>query len=103
MEFTDASKETDDIALRHCGFFCMSVALAGAETLFTGDVLIENIRIIDGKGNAPAEAQDVLVAKNKIARVSDHGEFETAAEVKRMDGEGLTLMPGLIDAHSHIF
>ena len=84
-------------------FFCMSVAFAGVEASSTGDVLIENIRIIDGKGNAPVEAQDVLVAKGKIARVADHGEFETAAEVKRVDGDGLTLMPGLIDAHSHIF
>lgn len=94
------------LTILHSGivvFFCMSVALAGTEASSTGDVLIENIRIIDGKGNAPSEAQDVLVAKGKIARVADHGEFETAAEVKRMDGESLTLMPGLIDAHSHIF
>ena len=84
-------------------FFSMSTAFAGGEASSAGDKLIENIRIIDGKGNAPAEAQDVLVAKGKIARIADHGEFETAAEVKRIDGEGLTLMPGLIDAHSHLF
>ena len=84
-------------------FFSMSIAFAGGAASSTGDVLIENIRVIDGKGNVPVEAQDVLVAKGKIARVADHGEFETAAEVKRIDGEGLTLMPGLIDAHSHIF
>ena len=80
----------------------MSVAFAAGEASSTGDVLIENIRIVDGKGNAPVEAQDVLVAKGRIARVTDHGEFETAAEAKRIDGEGLTLMPSLIDAHSHI-
>ena len=84
-------------------FFSMSTAFAGGEASSAGDKLIENIRIIDGKGNAPAEAQDVLVAKGKIARIAGHGEFETAAEVKRIDGEGLTLMPGLIDAHSHLF
>ena len=84
-------------------FLSMSIAFAGGEASSGADVLIENIRVIDGKGNAPVEAQDVLVAEGKIARVADHGEFETAAEVKRMDGEGLTLMPGLIDAHSHLF
>lgn len=84
-------------------FFSTSIAFAGGEASSAGDKLIENIRIIDGKGNAPAEAQDVLVAKGKIARIADHGEFETTAEVKRIDGEGLTLMPGLIDAHSHLF
>lgn len=84
-------------------FSSMSVAFAAGEALSTDDMLIENIRIIDGKGNVPVEAQDVLVAKGIIARVADHGEFETAAELKRIDGEGLTLMPGLIDAHSHIF
>ena len=84
-------------------FSSMPITFAGVEATSTGDVLIENIRIIDGKGNAPAEAQNVLVAKGKIAKVADHGEFETAAEVQRINGEGLTLMPGLIDAHSHIF
>ncbi len=84
-------------------FSSMSIAFAAAEASSTDDMLIENIRIIDGKGSAPVEAQDVLVAKGKIAKVADHGEFETAAEVKRIDGKGLTLMPGLIDAHSHIF
>ena len=84
-------------------FSSMSIAFATGEASSTGDVLIENIRIIDGKGNAPVEAQDVLVAKGKIAKVAGHGECETAAEVKRIDGQGLTLMPGLIDAHSHIF
>lgn len=84
-------------------FSSMSIAFAAGEASSTDDMLIENIRIIDGKGNVPVEAQDVLVAKGIIARVADHGEFETAAELKRIDGEGLTLMPGLIDAHSHIF
>ena len=70
-------------------FFSMSIAFAGGEASSTGDKLIENIRIIDGKGNAPAETQDVLVAKGKIARITDHGEFETAAEMKRIDGAGI--------------
>ena len=83
--------------------FNMSIAFAGGEASSTGDMLIENVRIIDGKGNAPVEAQDVLVAQGNIAKIAGHGEFETAAKVRRIDGKGLTLMPGLIDAHSHIF
>ena len=78
-----------------------SMSLAFAEPV--GETLIEHIRVIDGKGNAPVEAQDVLLADGKILRVADHGKIETAPDVKRIAGEGLTLMPGLIDAHSHLF
>lgn len=78
---------------------CMPLAYAEPAS----DLLIENIRVIDGKGNAPVEAQDALVADGKIARVADHGTFKIASGVKRINGEGLTLMPGLIDAHSHMF
>ena len=49
-------------------FFSMSIAFATGEASSTGDMLIENIRIIDGKGNAPVEAQDVLVAMEKLPK-----------------------------------
>ena len=58
------------------GIAC-SMSLAFAEPV--GETLIENIRVIDGKGNAPVEAQDVLLADGKILRVADHGKIETAA------------------------
>lgn len=82
-------------------FFLLNITPAFAA--FGSNLLFENIRVIDGKGNDPVEAQDVLVVNGKIARVANHGSFNTASDIKRIDGEGLTLLPGLIDAHSHMF
>ena len=77
--------------------------MPSAFTAADSDLLFENVRVIDGKGNAPLEAQDVLIANGKIARVANHSTFRTASDVKRINSRGLTLMPGLIDAHSHMF
>ncbi len=48
------------LTILHTGivlFFSMSIAFAEGEASSTGDMLIENISIIDGKGNAPVAAQ----------------------------------------------
>lgn len=57
--------------------------------------------MVDGLGNAPRVA-DVLLAGERIVAVEPGLDARTAAEVPRMDARGLTVMPGLIDAHCHI-
>ena len=63
-------------------------------------LIIENGRIIDGLGNEP-EVGDVAIAGERIIAV---GEFDSTArdDVERIDATGMTVMPGLIDAHCHI-
>ena len=63
-------------------------------------LIIENGRIIDGLGNEP-ETGDVAIAGERIIAV---GEFDATAhnDVERIDATGMTVMPGLIDAHCHI-
>src|SRR5258707_151553 len=56
-------------------------------------VLFKNVNVLDC-GGAPAYAGQVLVEGNRIKAVAPHGS-EIAAE-------GATLMPGLIEAHSHL-
>lgn len=67
-----------------------------------GATLIQNIRVIDGRGNPAAEAQDILIANGKIGAVGDTGSFEAPHDARVIDGNGLTAMPGLIDAHAHL-
>ncbi|MGE0857520.1 MAG: amidohydrolase family protein [Gammaproteobacteria bacterium] len=67
----------------------------------TPTLLIEGGRVVDGLGNAPFSA-DVLLAGKRIAAVAPGLGASTAAEVPRLDARGLTVMPGLIDAHCHI-
>jgi imidazolonepropionase-like amidohydrolase len=64
------------------------------------DVLFENVRIFDGKGaTALSAASNVLVKGNVIERIST--DPIEAEGVQRIQGNGRTLMPGLIDAHWH--
>ena len=64
------------------------------------DVLFENVRIFDGKGATALSApSNVLVRGNLIERIST--DTIEADGVQRVEGDGRTLMPGLIDAHWH--
>jgi imidazolonepropionase-like amidohydrolase len=59
--------------------------------------------VFDGKSPAQSEPVNVLVRDNIIERISaDPVTTDGADVVTRIDGAGNTLMPGLIDAHSHM-
>ena len=60
------------------------------------DLIIQNVRIADGTGNPSYHAR-VAVSGGKIAAI---GRTLTGAK-EVLDGGGLTLAPGFIDAHSH--
>jgi imidazolonepropionase-like amidohydrolase len=66
-----------------------------------GATLFENVRILDGSG-APPFAGSVLVQGNCIAAVLPAGAAAAVPDAGRIDGRGATLMPGLIEAHSHL-
>lgn len=63
------------------------------------DFCIRNVGIIDGTGS-PGFTGDVYVQNEKIARVSRAVEARSKA-ANDVDGTGLILTPGFIDAHSH--
>ena len=62
--------------------------------------IIENGTVIDGLGNPPRRA-DVVIKGERITSVGD-APPEAAEPVERIDAAGMTVMPGLIDAHCHI-
>lgn len=66
-------------------------------------VVFENVRIFDGTSSSLSEPSNVLVTGNTIQSIST-GPVEPPVGVKltRIAGEGRTLMPGLIDAHTHL-
>jgi imidazolonepropionase-like amidohydrolase len=61
-------------------------------------VLFRNARILDGSGKAPF-AGDVLVEGKRITKV---GKVTTPPGARTVDCGGRTLMPGLIEPHSHL-
>ncbi len=66
-------------------------------------VLIENVRIFDGRGDRLSAPSSVLIVGNTIKAISAAPIAPPAdAPVTRIAGGGRTLMPGLIDAHVHM-
>jgi imidazolonepropionase-like amidohydrolase len=64
-------------------------------------VLFENVRIFSG-GHTTGPS-NVLVVGNRIATISSGPVADPAgAATTRIRGDGRTLMPGLIDAHTHV-
>ena len=68
----------------------------------TGDSLVSGVRLIDGLGNAPVENQDILIVDGKIAAIGPAGSIDAPANAMKIDGAGMTAMPGLIDMHIHL-
>ncbi|MEQ9608338.1 MAG: amidohydrolase family protein, partial [Kiloniellaceae bacterium] len=66
-------------------------------------VLFENVRIFDGTSDALSAPSNVLVVGNLIESISTSPiQIPADLSVRRIAGDGRTLMPGMIDAHTHI-
>src|ERR1044072_1463260 len=64
--------------------------------------LLKPARIFDGESAQPHLDWVVLVRGEKIEAVGPAREVKAPADAKVISLPGMTLMPGLIDAHSHI-
>lgn len=66
-------------------------------------VLFANVRVFDGKNGRLTGSSHVLVRGNTISKISSEPILtDSSAYTTIIDGNGRTLMPGLIDAHTHI-
>ena len=64
--------------------------------------VIRHANVFDGTGE-PSWPATVIVDGERIQAVLPAGDqFETLDGDKEIDGRGCTLMPGLIDAHTHL-
>jgi imidazolonepropionase-like amidohydrolase len=68
------------------------------------DILLSRGDVIDGTGASRQLRTSVLVSGDRIVAVGDGAEQHAAnrADVRTIDVTGLTVMPGLIDAHTHV-
>ena len=64
-------------------------------------ILFDNVMLFDADRGRFVADQAVLVEGGKIARVGRAGSIRPASGVRRVDGRGKSLVPGLWDAHRH--
>lgn len=83
------------------GVVCGVAACGSDQTVppAASDLLIENALVIDGTGGEPEEGLSILIRDGRIAAIERGIEADGA---RSLDATGLTVMPGLIDAHVHL-
>jgi imidazolonepropionase-like amidohydrolase len=67
-----------------------------------GTTLLTNALLVDCTGDGPRERSSVVVEGGRISEVRSGGSPPTAGHDEIFDCAGMTLMPGLTDAHVHI-
>lgn len=69
-----------------------------------GRVLIENGTVLDGSGVPPRQGESVLLDGDEIVAVGppDALELDPEEDLQRIDASGRTVMPGLVDCHTHM-
>lgn len=66
-----------------------------------GTLVLRGGRIFDGTG-APAREGTLVIVRNKIAKIIPRGATDWPADARVIELGGKTVMPGLIDLHTHI-
>ena len=82
---------------------CATTQVVHAQDRQPTGVVFENVRIFDGTSDRLSAPSNVLVVGNVIKTIASTPiATPPATSVTRIQGGGRTLMPGLIDAHTHI-
>jgi imidazolonepropionase-like amidohydrolase len=68
-----------------------------------GSYLLTPARVFTSEDGKAHEGWSVLVKSNQIAAVGPAGEIKAPDDTVKIQLTGMTLMPGLMDIHSHIF
>lgn len=83
-----------------------AVVAAGAGPLSAqepGPVVVQNVNVVDVDAGTVAQGQDVTVLSGRILNVEPSGSSPLPESTTILDGEGLYLAPGFVDAHVHVW
>jgi imidazolonepropionase-like amidohydrolase len=89
-----------------CALLLLAAALlrldAQTQSPGTGAVLFEGARLIPGDGRPAIENSAFLVEGSRITQVGTRGSVRRPSGVTVVDLQGRTVMPAIVDAHSHL-
>jgi imidazolonepropionase-like amidohydrolase len=87
----------------------MSVVATGSTTLAAGQAprasgatVFEGARLITSDGRAPIEDSAFVVENSRVTEVGRRGQVKVPAGAARVDLTGKTVMPAIIDSHTHL-
>lgn len=66
-------------------------------------LVLENVRVIDGMGNAPEEAQTIVIEDGKIIALGATGSIPIPKDAKVISAAGKTVLPGYVMHHEHLY
>jgi imidazolonepropionase-like amidohydrolase len=90
--------------MRYLPLLAATLCLSTAAPAQTTSYLLRPARVFDGNADQPHQGWVVLVRGDRIAAVGPAAQVTPqAADAQTIDLPGMTLVPGLIDAHSHVF
>jgi imidazolonepropionase-like amidohydrolase len=65
------------------------------------EIVLHDVTLIDGTGADPRPSTTVVVADGTIRRIGPADTVSPPRGARVVDGQGRTLLPGLMDAHTH--
>jgi len=87
-----------------CGLLVLAalVAIANAQSPAGSVVVYEGARLIAGDGRPPIEDAAFVVEGDRFTQVGARGTLRPPRGATSVDLRGTTVMPALVDAHSHL-
>jgi imidazolonepropionase-like amidohydrolase len=101
MRSEEAMRRSSIALVTAAAFLAFSFPTSGLAESLDGVVLFQNVRVFDGKSSELSAPTNVLVRGNKIEKITTDDVPDHGGDTTIIDGDGRTLMPGLIDAHWH--
>src|SRR5437667_12828341 len=81
---------------------CSSPTAKQSPAAAQGVRVFEGARLITGDGSAPIESSAFIIENNAFAAVGKKGELQVPAGATHVDLTGKTVMPAMVDIHSHL-
>jgi imidazolonepropionase-like amidohydrolase len=81
---------------------CSSPAAQQTSAAALGVTIFEGARLITGDGSAPIESSAFIIENTKFSGVGKKGGLHVPAGATHVDLTGKTVMPAMVDIHSHL-